>query len=48
MLPAEMKDVLKRSGISWHAWHGFRPGLASNLTRLGVDDSVIQRILRHS
>jgi hypothetical protein len=28
------------------AW--FRRGLASNLNRLGVDDSVIQRILRHS
>jgi hypothetical protein len=28
--------------------HGFRRGLASNLNRLGVDDSVIQRILRHS
>lgn len=44
----EMKDVLKRAGISWHGWHGFRRGLASNLNRLGVDDSVIQRILRHS
>jgi integrase len=45
-----MKDVLKRAGISWHGWHGFRRGLASNLNRLGVDDddSVIQRILRHS
>ena len=43
----EMKDVLKRAGISWHGWHGFRRGLASNLNRLGVDDSVIQRILRH-
>ena len=43
-----MKDVLKRAGISWHGWHGFRMGLASNLNRLGVDDSVIQRILRHS
>ena len=32
----------------WHGWHGFRRGLASNLNRLGVDDSVIQRILRHS
>jgi hypothetical protein len=29
-------------------WHGFRRGLASNLNRLGVDDSVIQAILRHS
>jgi Phage integrase family len=44
----EMKDVLKRAGIVWHGWHGFRRGLASNLNRLGVDDSVIQRILRHS
>lgn len=44
----EMKDVLKRAGISWHGWHGFRRGLASNLNRPGVDDSVIQRILRHS
>ena len=44
----QMKDVLKRAGISWHGWHGFRRGLASNLNRLGVDDSVIQRILRHS
>jgi integrase len=44
----EMKDVLKRAGICWHGWHGFRRGLASNLNRLGVDDSVIQRILRHS
>ena len=40
--------MLKRAGISWHGWHGFRRGLASNLNRLGVDDSVIQRILRHS
>jgi integrase len=44
----EMKDVLKRAGVSWHGWHGFRRGLASNLNRLGVDDSGIQRILRHS
>jgi hypothetical protein len=34
--------------FGWHGWHGFRRGLASNLNRLGVDDSVIQRILRHS
>jgi integrase len=26
-----MKDVLKRAGISWHGWHGFRRGLVSNL-----------------
>jgi hypothetical protein len=44
----EMKDVLKRGGLLWHGWHGFRSGLVSNLNRLGEDDSVLQRILRHS
>jgi integrase len=33
---------------AWRGWHAFRRGLATNLNRLGVDDSVIQRILRHS
>jgi hypothetical protein len=37
------KDVIKKAGVGWH---GFRRGLASNLKRLGVDDSVIQGILR--
>jgi len=32
----------------WHGWHAARRGLGSNLNHLGVDDSVIQRILRHS
>lgn len=32
----------------WHGWHAFRRGLASILNRLGIDDEVIQRILRHS
>jgi len=43
-----MRDVIRRSGIQWTGWHGFRRGLASNLNRLGVGDSVIQAILRHS
>jgi site-specific recombinase XerD len=33
---------------AWHGWHAFRRNLAGNLYRLGVDDLVIQRILRHS
>ena len=33
---------------SWRGWHAFRRGLATNLNRLGVDDLVIQRILRDS
>ena len=44
----QMQDVLKRAEIQWVGWHGFRRGLASNLNRLAVDDSVIQAILRHS
>jgi hypothetical protein len=43
-----MKTVLCGAGITWKGWHGFRRGLASNLNRLGVDDSIIQSILRHS
>ena len=45
---SQMKDILKRAGLVWKGWHAFRRGLASNLNRLGVDDSVIQSILRHS
>jgi integrase len=44
----QMRDVVVRSGLTWLGWHGFRRGLASNLNRLGIDDSVIQGILRHS
>ena len=29
-------------------WHAFRRGLATNLHQTGVQDKVIQRILRHS
>jgi len=31
----------------WHGWHAARRGLATNLSHLGVKDTVIQRILRH-
>jgi integrase len=43
-----MREVLQKAGIIWTGWHGFRRGLVSNLNRLGVDDSIIQGILRHS
>jgi integrase len=33
---------------SWHGWHAFRRGLATNLHDLGIDDKTIQAILRHS
>ena len=44
----EIKPALRKAGLLWRGWHGFRRGLASNLYRLGVTDMVIQRILRHS
>ena len=37
-----------RSHPEWHGWHAFRGGLATNLHDLGVDDTTIQAILRHS
>jgi integrase len=44
----QMKEVFSKANIEWAGWHAFRRGLASNLNRLGVDDSIIQSILRHS
>ncbi len=40
--------LLTKTGISWHGWHAFRRGLATNLHQLGVSDKTIQRILRHA
>ena len=43
----KIKPALAESGIIWHAWHAFRRGLATNLHDLGIQDKVIQAILRH-
>ena len=43
-----IKPALERAGLTWHAWHAFRRGLATNLYRLGVPDKTIQAILRHA
>lgn len=43
-----IRPVLTTHGLQWHGWHAFRRGLATNLYRLGVQDGIIQRILRHS
>lgn len=49
LLGDQLLPAFKRAGITfWHGWHGLRRGLATNLYRLGVQDLVIQRILRHS
>lgn len=43
-----IKPALTKAQVTWHGWHAFRRGLATNLHRLGVPDIVIQAILRHS
>jgi len=48
LVRVSIRPVLVKSGLTWHGWHAFRRGLASNLNRLGIDDSIIQAILRHS
>jgi integrase len=44
----DVVPVLKANGIVWEGWHGFRRGLSTNLYALGVQDMVIQAILRHA
>ena len=43
-----IRPMLKRADLQWHGWHAFRRGLATNLHRLGVQDKLIQAILRHA
>ena len=43
-----IKPALQHAGLTWHGWHAFRRGLATNLYRLGVPDKTIQAILRHA
>jgi integrase len=48
MVEDVIRPALKGSGVEWHGWHALRRGLATNLHELGVQDKVIQAILRHS
>lgn len=43
-----IRPALVKAKIPWAGWHGFRRGLATNLHTLGIDDTDIQRILRHA
>jgi hypothetical protein len=43
-----IRPALEKANLTWHGWHAFRRGLATNLHRLGVSDKVIQQILRHT
>jgi integrase len=40
--------ALKGHDLEWRGWHAARRGLGSNLYRLGAQDKVIQKILRHA
>ena len=42
-----IKPVIEANGLEWKGWQAYRRGLATNLKRLGVPDTVIQAILRH-
>jgi integrase len=43
-----MEKPLREAGIEWEGWHGFRRGLATNLERIGVRETIAAMILRHS
>lgn len=43
-----IKTVLKGSGVEWFGWHALRRGFATNLHDAGVQDKIIQSLLRHS
>jgi integrase len=43
-----MKEPLKQARIEWEGWHGFRRGLATNLERIGVRETIAAMILRHT
>jgi integrase len=43
-----IKTALKGSGVEWFGWHALRRGFATNLHDAGVQDKIIQSLLRHS
>lgn len=43
-----IKPGLPRHGLEWHGWHALRRGFATNLHAAGVQDKIIQSLLRHS
>jgi integrase len=48
VLALQILPRLEEAKVEWKGFHAFRRGLATNLHRLGVEDLVISRILRHS
>jgi integrase len=42
------REFLQFINGAWFGWHAFRRDLGTRLNEMGMDDSDIQRILRHS
>jgi integrase len=42
-----LKPVFQQHGLSWKGWQAYRRGLGTTLKQLGIEDGVIQAILRH-
>jgi integrase len=43
-----IKDALKGSKVEWRGWHACRRGFATRLHEHGVQDKIIQSLMRHS
>ena len=43
-----IKSALNGSGVEWHGWHALRRGFATRLHEAGVQDRIIQALMRHS
>ncbi len=43
-----IKSALEGSGVDWHGWHALRRGFATRLHEAGVQDKIIQSLMRHS
>jgi integrase len=44
----KLKNTFKNSQIEWYGWHAFRRGFATRLHEHGVQDKIIQSLMRHS
>jgi len=43
-----IKSALEEGGMEWHGWHALRRGFATRLHEAGVQDKIIQSLMRHS
>jgi integrase len=44
----KIKWELEGSGVKWYGWHALRRGFATRLHEAGVQDRIIQSLMRHS